>query len=260
MLSVVIPAYNEAQTLGRSIQELTEALNSAGFEYELLVVNDGSSDGTEQKLIELETVYPALRHVNNEHKHGFGHAVRCGLSQYRGEAVAVVMADNSDSPQDLIAYYRMLQEGYQCAFGSRFVPGARVENYPRLKRMLNRLGNWLIGLLFRQRYGDFTNPFKCYRRSVIDGMQPLVSGQFNLAIEMSVKAVAQGATYAVIPTSWRNRDAGLSKFKVVSQSYLYLLTLFYCLVVTKVGSVLDRSARSSLSDSASRSSKSVRSL
>ena len=109
--------------------------------------------------------------------------------------------------------------------------------------MLNRLGNWLIAVLFRVRDGDFTNPFKCYRRSVIDGMQPLVSGQFNLAVEMSVKAVAQGATYAVIPTSWRNRDGGVSKFKVFSQSYLYLLTVFYCWVVTKLGRALDRSAR-----------------
>ena len=105
MLSVVIPAYNEAQTLQKSIQDLAETLNSAGIDHELLVINDGSSDGTEQKLIELEQVHPVLRHINNEQKHGFGHAVRCGLSHYRGDAVAIVMADSSDSPLDLVAYY-----------------------------------------------------------------------------------------------------------------------------------------------------------
>src|SRR4029077_4729816 len=165
-------------------------------EYELLVVDDGSSDGTRQKLIELERIYPALRHVANEHKHGFGHAVRHGLECYRGDAVAIVMADSSDSPFDLILYYEKIREGYQCAFGSRFIAGARVEDYPRFKWALNRLGNRLIGLLFGQRYSDFTNPFKCYRREVIDRMRPLVSGQFNLAIEMSLKAVTQRASYA----------------------------------------------------------------
>ena len=243
MLSVVIPAYNEEETLENSIRALVDALGPMGFEYELLVVNDGSSDGTEQKLVELARLYPVLRSVNNEAKHGFGHAVRCGLAHYRGDTVAVVMADSSDSPLDLIAYYQKIQEGYQCAFGSRFIPGARVDDYPVFKRLLNRLGNWLIAMLFRQQYYDFTNPFKCYRREVIDAMQPLVAGQFNLAIEMSVKAVAQGVRYAVVPTSWKNRDGGTSKFKVFRQAYLYLLTLLYCLVITKVAPVLDRSAR-----------------
>jgi len=243
MLSAVIPAYNEELTLEKSIRDLSEALDAAGFEYELLVVNDGSSDGTDQKLTELARVYPSLRHVTNEQKHGFGHAVRYGLTQYRGDAVAVVMADSSDSPQDLIAYYGKIQEGYQCAFGSRFLPDSRIKGYPVLKRVLNRLGNRLIGLLFRQRYYDFTNPFKCYRREVVDAMQPLVSGQFSLSIEMSLKAVAQGVRYAVIPNSWTNRDAGSSTFKVFTQSYLYMLTLLYCLVVTKVVPVLDRSVR-----------------
>ena len=153
------------------------------------------------------------------------------------------MADSSDSPADLVAYYRKIREGYQCAFGSRWIDGAVVSDYPRFKRLLNRMGNRLIGLLFGQRYSDFTNPFKCYRREVVDAMQPLVSGQFGLSIEMSLKAVATRPTYAVLPNSWRNREAGKSKFKVLSQAYLYLLTLFYCLVVTKVGPVLDRSVR-----------------
>ena len=109
--------------------------------------------------------------------------------------------------------------------------------------MLNRLGNRFIALLFRQRYYDFTNPFKCYRREVVDAMHPLVSGQFNLSIEMSLKAVAQGVRYAVVPNSWRDRDAGSSKFKILYHSYMYLLTIFYCMVVTKVAPVLDRSAR-----------------
>ena len=230
MLSVIIPAYNEELTLDASIKSFSEALTSAGLDFELLVIDDGSSDGTKQKLIELEKIFPSLRHITNEGKHGFGHAVRCGLANYRGDAVSVVMADSSDSPQDLIAYYEKIREGYQCAFGSRFIKGAQVEDYPQFKRMLNRMGNWLIA-------------FKCYRREIIDGMQPLVSGQFGLSIEMSIKAIAQGAKFAVVPNSWRNRDGGESKFKVFSQARLYLMTLIYCRVVTLLVPILDRSAR-----------------
>ncbi len=243
LLSVVLPAYNEEEVLEKSLGTLARALEEANIPHELLVVNDGSSDGTERKLIELEKIHPTLRHINNAGKHGLGHAVRLGLDHYNGDVVAVVMADGCDSPQDLIAYYRKIEEGYDCAFGSRFVKGAVVEGYPAFKLMINRLGNRLMGLLFWQRYNDFTNPFKCYRRAIVDGMKPLVSGQFNLAIEMSLKAVAQDPKYAVVPTSWRDRAAGTSKFKVFSQSRLYLLTLFYCLVVTKIGPKLDRSAR-----------------
>ena len=163
MLSVIIPAYNEELTLDASIKSFSEALTSAGLDFELLVIDDGSSDGTKQKLIELEKIFPSLRHITNEGKHGFGHAVRCGLANYRGDAVSVVMADSSDSPQDLIAYYEKIREGYQCAFGSRFIKGAQVEDYPQFKRMLNRMGNWLIAIMFGQRYYDFTNPFKCNR-------------------------------------------------------------------------------------------------
>ena len=105
------------------------------------------------------------------------------------------------------------------------------------------MGNWLIAILFGQRYYDFTNRFKCYRRVVIDAIQPLVSGQFGLSIEMSLKAIATGSRYAVVPNSWRNREGGKSKFKVLAQAYLYLLTLFYCRVVTGIVPVLDRSAR-----------------
>ena len=243
MLSVIIPAYNEELTLDASIKSFSDALNSAGLDFELLVIDDGSSDGTKQKLVELEKIYPSMRHITNEGKHGFGHAVRCGLAHYRGDAVSVVMADSSDSPQDLIAYYEKIREGYQCAFGSRFIKGAQVDDYPHFKRMLNRMGNWLIAVLFWQSYYDFTNPFKCYRREIIDGMQPLVSGQFGLSIEMSIKAIAQGARYAVVPNSWRNRDGGQSKFKVFAQAKLYLMTLVYCRVITLIVPILDRSAR-----------------
>jgi len=243
MLSVIIPAYNEADTISATIESIVSALDAAGDDYEILVVNDGSVDATEQTLQALQERWSAVRYVNNEEKHGYGYAVRCGLEQFRGEAAVIVMADGSDDPEDIVKYYARIREGYDCCFGSRFIEGARVEDYPRFKLIVNRLGNRFLSLLLGQRYGDFSNGFKCYRRHVIERMQPLVSGQFNLTVEMAIKAVASQARYAVVPTGWRNRDAGVSKFDVWGQVKLYLFTILYCLVQARVVPRISRPAR-----------------
>jgi len=237
LYSVVVPAFNEEAVIADTVRALARALDREQVEYEILVVNDGSSDRTEARLLELEAEFPRLRHVNNPAPHGYGYAVRCGLANFRGDAVAVVMADGADSPDDLVRYFRKIQEGADCAFGARFDTAGQVRGYPLVKRLFNRLGNWLIALLVDRRYTDFTNGFKCYRRHVIEGMQPLVCGQFNLTVEMSLKAVLGGASYAVVNNTWVERSAGTSKFKLFEVGGLYLMTVVYCLI----GSRLQRS-------------------
>jgi dolichol-phosphate mannosyltransferase len=243
LLSVVIPAYNEETVIEATVRSLEATLSRACIDHEILVVNDGSGDGTESLLTRLETEIESLRHENNPGPHGYGYAVRYGLDRYRGDAVVITMADGSDAPADLVAYFNQIEAGYDCAFGSRFTGGPKVDGYPAVKRVINRLGNRLIGLMLRASYGDFTNGFKCYRRCVIDAMQPLVSGQFNLTIEMSIKAVASGASFALVPTDWCDREAGISKFKLLAQSRLYLLTLFYTLTVVRIKPSIARPAR-----------------
>ncbi len=124
------------------------------------------------------------------------------------------MADGSDAPADLVTYFRLLEEGYDCAFGSRFVRGAHVTAYPRLKLVLNRLANLVIRILFRHGYSDTTNAFKAYRREVIETVQPLLSNHFNLTVELPLKAIVRGHSYAVCPISWTNRREGVSKFSL----------------------------------------------
>jgi dolichol-phosphate mannosyltransferase len=230
MLSVVVPAYNEAAVIGGTVRALIAHLDEQKVEYEIIVVDDASRDGTEAVLRMLEVTAPRLRHVTNPGPHGYGCAVRCGLRHFTGDAVVVVMADGSDSPEDVVAYFRKIQEGYDCAFGMRFGPGSRVIGYPRFKRLLNRAGNRLIAWLTGSGYTDFTNGFKCFHRDVISGIQPLVGAQFNLTIEMSIKAVLSGARFAVVPNSWIERETGVSKFNVLSVSWMYLLTIAYCLI------------------------------
>jgi dolichol-phosphate mannosyltransferase len=230
MLSVVMPAYNEEAVIAATVRALAAELDRQGIAYEILVVNDKSRDGTAEVLRALEAEFPHLRHVDNPGPHGYGCAVRHGLAHFRGDAVVVAMADGSDAPSDVVAYFRKIEEGYDCAFGMRFGPGTSVQGYPRFKRLLNRAGNRLIAWLVGSDYTDFTNGFKCFRREVIERMQPLVGAQFNLTIEMSIKAVLGGARFAVVPNSWIEREGGVSKFRLVQAGRLYLATIAYCLL------------------------------
>tara|TARA_B100001093_G_scaffold263713_1_gene252125 strand:+ start:124 stop:909 length:786 start_codon:yes stop_codon:yes gene_type:complete len=229
-LSVLIPAYNEADNLGATIRNIVEALEDAGITHEVLVVNDNSTDGTEQQLAELETIFPTLRHFNNSPPNGFGLALQTGLKHFCGDAVVIVMADGSDDPHDVVAFWRKLAEGYDCVFGSRFMPGASVVDYPLHKKVLNRLANNFIRMIFRIGYNDVTNAFKCYRREVITGLQPILSHHFNLTVELPLKVIIRGFSYAVVPTHWYNRKFGISKLRIREMGSRYLFIVLYCLI------------------------------
>lgn len=227
--SIIMPAYNEEAVLDATVRDLCGYLDGTRHRYELLVVDDASTDSTRAVANALSAEFPALRVLRNSGSNGYGHAIRCGLNAYCGDAAVVVTSDGADAPKDVAAYFDAIAQGYDCAFGSRFGPDSRVEGYPPVKRVINRMANRLIGWLVGSRYRDFTNGFKCYRREVIDRMGPFVSGQFNITIEMSLKAVLDGARIMVVPNDWRQRDAGQSSFKVLSLIRPYGATLLYCL-------------------------------
>ena len=134
--------------------------------------------------------------------------MRAGLDAFDGDAVVIAMADASDDPDDIVAYHRVLEAGDDCAFGSRFVAGSRVEDYPRVKLVLNRIVNLGIRVLFRHGYNDTTNAFKAYRREVIETVQPLFSNHFNLTVELPLKAIVRGHGFTVVPISWRTGRRG----------------------------------------------------
>jgi dolichol-phosphate mannosyltransferase len=227
LLSVVIPAHNEAGCIASTVESLVLALRREGIPHEVVVVDDGSTDSTPEILRELCARHSGLKIVPNTGKHGFGMAIRAGLSHCSGDAIALMMADASDDPEDLVVYYRKIEEGYECAFGSRFVRGGRVIDYPVHKLLLNRLANLFIRLIFRIRYNDVTNAFKCYRRNVLEGMQPLIAPHFNLTVEMPLKAIVRGYSYAVVPISWTNRKTGISKLKIKEMGSRYLFIVLY---------------------------------
>jgi dolichol-phosphate mannosyltransferase len=230
LFSIVIPARNEAKNLQIVVPTLLTELARAGVNHEILIVNDGSTDRTHDVLVQLVALHSKVRFIDNPGPNGFGLAVRAGLANFRGDAVAIVMGDGSDDPADVVKYYTKLQEGYDCVFGSRFVSGSKLVDYPIHKLILNRVANLLIRALFQIRYNDVTNAFKCYRREVIAGLEPILAHHFNLTVELPLKAIIRGYSFVVIPISWTNRTAGISRFKIREIGSRYLFIILYCLI------------------------------
>ena len=226
-LSVVIPAHNEADSIAETVREAVTVLERESIDYEILVIDDASGDGTSDAVAAIANSNPNVRCVRSPNPPGFGYAVRAGLQLFKGDAVAVMMADLSDSPEDLVRYYRVLEAGYDCAFGSRFGSGGRTHNYPRLKLTLNRAANAWIRMLFRHGYNDTTNAFKAYRRHVIEQLEPLLSNHFNLTVELPLKAIVRGFSYAIVPISWSNRRHGESKLHLQEMGSRYVFIVLY---------------------------------
>jgi dolichol-phosphate mannosyltransferase len=226
-LSVVIPAHNEEETVTETVEGLVSTLSREEIDHEVIVVDDSSADGTAAVVKRIGAEHPQVRCLPSPYRNGFGFAVRAGLETFEGDAVAIVMADGSDSPADLVSYHRLLEEGYECAFGSRFVHGATVLDYPRWKLIMNRIVNFGIRVLFRHGYNDTTNAFKAYRREVIENVQPFLSHHFNLTVELPLKAVVRGYSYGIVPISWTNRKAGVSKLSLNEMGSRYLFIVLY---------------------------------
>ena len=227
ILSVVIPAHDEAEVIEPTLRGLIDQLGPAGIDYEIVVVDDASRDGTGDVVRRVAEDEPRVRVVRNEAPNGFGFAVRAGLDAFTGDSVAIVMADGSDDPRDVVLYHRVLEAGYDCAFGSRFMPGASVHDYPKFKLLMNRVVNLGIRALFRHGYNDTTNAFKAYRREVIENLRPLLSHHFNMTVELPLKAITRGFSYAIVPTSWTNRAAGTSKLQLNEMGSRYLFIVLY---------------------------------
>jgi dolichol-phosphate mannosyltransferase len=228
LFSVVMPARDEEESLPSTLRGIYSTFVTAEVPHEIVVVDDGSKDGTWTVLQSLKAEIPTLAPVQNKGPHGFGRAIIFGLNHMKGDAVAIMMADASDSPEDAVKYWKILNdEGYECAFGSRFIKGGRVVDYPRVKLFVNRLANLFIKLLFRIPLNDTTNAFKAYRRTVIDGCRPLMAPHFNLTVEIPLKAIVRGYSWAVTPISWQNRKYGVAKLKIKEMGSRYFFICAY---------------------------------
>lgn len=224
-LTVVIPARDEEACVAATVEQLHAELGLHDIPHEIIVVDDGSRDQTYAILLELKTRIAELRPLQNTAPYGFGRAIVFGLDHMSGDAVVILMADGSDDHRDVVRYWQTLNAGWECVFGSRFIKGGGTIDYPRIKLLLNRLVNTFLRLVFDIHLNDTTNAFKAYRRQVIDGCRPLLAAQFNLTVELPLKAIVRGFTWTVIPITWRNRRTGEAKLKIKEMGSPYLSTV-----------------------------------
>jgi dolichol-phosphate mannosyltransferase len=227
LLSVLIPARDEEGCIAATVEHLHLELRLQNVPHEIIVIDDGSTDRTWELLQETRTRVPPLRPLKNPGPFGFGRAINHGFANMQGDAVVLMMADESDDCRDVVRYWRKLNEGYDCVFGSRFIKGGGVIDYPKVKLLLNRLANFFLKVLFRIKLNDTTNAFKAYRKEAIDGCQPLIAPHFNITVEIPSKAIVRGFTWTTIPITWRNRRTGTAKLKIKEMGSRYLFICLY---------------------------------
>ena len=226
LLSIVIPARDEAGCIGSTVEHLSLELRLNGIKHEIVVVDDGSTDATWDKLVALQAQIPQLQPVQNHGAHGFGRAISLGLDMAIGDAMVIMMADESDDCRDVVRYWHELQK-VDCVFGSRFMKGGGTIDYPPFKLAVNRIANRFLAIIFGIRLNDTTNAFKAYRREVIEGCRPLISAHFNLTVELPLKAIVRGYQWTTIPITWRNRRVGESHLKLREMGSRYLFIVLY---------------------------------
>jgi dolichol-phosphate mannosyltransferase len=227
LLSIIIPAKNEADCICSTVEHLHVELRLHHVPHEIIVVDDGSTDETWSLLAGLRQTLPELHPLQNRGANGFGRAIIHGLDHMRGDAAVIMMGDESDDCRDVVVYWKLLNEGHDCVFGSRFCRGGGAVDYPFVKLVLNRLANAFIASLFRIKLNDTTNAFKAYRKTVIDGCRPLIAPHFNLTIELPLKAIVRGFSWTVVPITWRNRRTGVAKLKIREMGSRYFFICMY---------------------------------
>ena len=230
-LSIVIPAYNEEKSIFKTVNGVIDVISQEIKDFEILIINDNSKDNTIKVLEDLAKIHKCVRYETNNGPNGFGYAVRYGLERFSGDCVAIMMADLSDSPEDLLRFYHIMKDkNVDCVFGNRWGKEGIVIDYPLKKRIINRIANKIISVLMNIKYKDTTNAFKLYKKNVIQGLKPFLSPHFNLTIELPLKAIIRGYSYEITHNSWTNRVHGESNLNINEMGSRYFFILMYCFI------------------------------
>jgi glycosyltransferase involved in cell wall biosynthesis len=226
LLSLVVPVYQEAENVVGFLRDLQAAITEP---HEVLIVYDFPEDNTLPAIAAMNPPCPTVRLVHNTVGRGVLGALKEGFQASRGDVIVVMMADRSDEPRDVPAMARLVRGGADVVAGSRYIAGGRQEGGPRLKRLLSWLAgaslHWFAGLPIR----DATNNFRAYSRRVVEQIPVEGTASFALALELTLKSHWRGWRLAEVPTVWRDRTAGQSRFRLFAWLPHYLRWYFRAL-------------------------------
>ena len=232
LTSLVVPVYNEAE----NILPLLEGLRSAvSDQHETLLVYDFEEDTTLTPARAFAAGYPELRLVRNDLGKGVLKAMRAGLEAARGDVMVIVMADLADDITQIDDMAALVRSGAGVVAGSRYARGGRQIGGPPLKRTLSRLAGLSLRWLTRIGTHDATNNFKAYSPALLSRVGIESTMGFELALELTTKAHLAGFRIDEIPTTWRDRTAGESRFRVFAWMPGYLKWYFRCIAGTWSG-------------------------
>jgi dolichol-phosphate mannosyltransferase len=219
-LSVVVPVYNEGENVVPTLRGIVERTRVRPLE--VLVVHDFDEDTTVPVVKRLQVDMPELHLHRNTLGRGALNAIKSGLAAARAPHVLVTMGDGSDDAGDIEPMYALASAGADVVAGSRYMRGGHQLGGPLLKRTMSRAAglslHWLGGLPVH----DATSNFRMYSKRLLESVTIESSGGFELGLELTVKAYLLGMRIAEVPTTWRDRTAGQSRFKLWQWLPLYL--------------------------------------
>jgi dolichol-phosphate mannosyltransferase len=223
----VMPVYNEGANIGRALGEIDRHVHLGK---RVLIVYDSDEDDTLPVVQELAPCYPWVQLVRNQRGRGVLNAIRAGIDAATAQVVIITMADLSDDLEVVSEMVRLIRhEGFDIVCASRYMPGGRQIGGPRLKGILSRLAgvslHWLTGLPTH----DATNAFRAYRRDVLLETGIESRGGFEYSLEITAKAFAAGRRITEVPSIWRDRAAGKSRFRLWAWLPHYLRWYLYAL-------------------------------
>jgi glycosyltransferase involved in cell wall biosynthesis len=210
-LSIVLPVYNEGEAVEPVLRGLSTAVATP---HELVVVYDFDGDSTVPVIARLADEIPGLRGMRNDLGRGVLNAMKAGIAATTTPYVLISMADGSDEPNVVDEMVARARSGADVVSASRYMRGGRQIGGPLLKRMLSRTAGLTLHWFARVPTHDPTNNFKLYSRRFLDAVSIESTAGFELALELTVKATIDGRRVAEVPTTWRDRTAGKSNFKL----------------------------------------------
>ncbi len=223
-LTIVTPVFNEAENFPRTYAAVKEHIKTP---HRLLVVYDFDADTTVPVVQALQAADPELHLVKNTLGRGPLNALRAGFAAAPQGPVLVIMADLSDDLRDVSAMVRLYEQGNTVVCGSRYMRGGKQIGGPFVKRFLSRMAGLSLYYMRGIPTHDITNNFKIYDGDFLHNVEVESTMGFSIAMELTVKAFIAGKHIAEVPTTWRDRPAGESNFRLFKWLPQYLRWYFF---------------------------------